>query len=72
MLPFLWCAMDPINKKPSHDSINIPAPAGSYGIGNDILNDILKAIFLGYLKKTFSMIYSMDIMISWIRHGQYS
>ena len=22
----LWCAMDPINKNPSHVSINIPAP----------------------------------------------
>ena len=31
---YIWCSMDPINKNPSHVSINIPAPAGSVmGIG---------------------------------------
>ena len=31
----LWCAMDP-HKKPSHVSVNIPAPAGSV-MGNIIV-----------------------------------
>ena len=26
---YIWCAMDPINKNPSHVSIFLPAPAGS-------------------------------------------
>ena len=35
VLLLIWCAMDPINKNPSHVSINLPAPwirHGSYGI----------------------------------------